>query len=178
MIPFNPLAVPSDVPRRYLVGRGIFMAGAFGMLIVVLVWFGTAMLAGGQFGPTDDVKWDAVAPWPIVSIPAWVVISLCVLPVVGAAILAGPVTWVQAPELLFLLFATVIFFILLPVGMSRMYPDPGGAPFDDAYPQLGLGQHWWGAVLQPVTLIILGIRFAMVAPRYNAEHRRLQKGAS
>jgi hypothetical protein len=153
------------------------MVGAFGMLAVVLVWFASALLAGGQFGPTDDIKWDAVAPWPIVPIPAWVVLALCGMPAAGAIILVAPATWVQAPELLFLLFATVIFFIMLPIGMSRMYPDIGGQRFDDAYPDLGLGLHWRGALIQFVTLAVLGVRFAMLAPRYNAEHRRRKEGA-
>ena len=178
MIPFNPLEAPAGVPRQYLIGRGIFMAGAFGMLAIVLVWFVSALLAGGQFGPTDDIKWGVVAPWPIVPIPAWVVIVICLLPPVGAVVLAPKATWVQAPELLFLLFATAIFFILLPVGLSRMYPEIGGPSFDDRHPELGLGQHWLGALPQLVTLVVLGIRFAMVAPRYNAEHRKLTEGVS
>lgn len=153
------------------------MAGALGMLAVVLVWFASALLAGGQLGPTDDIKWDVVAPWPIVPIPAWVVIALCVLPAVGAVIMVPSATWVQAPELFFLLVMTAIFFVMLPIGMSRMYPDAAGPPFDDAFPELGLGQHWKGALIQALTIVLLGVRFAMLAPRYNAEFRRLKEGA-
>ena len=178
MIPFNPLVAEPDVHRAYLIGRGIFMAGAFGMLGVVLVFFVSALLAGGQFGPTSDVKWGVLVPWPAVPVPGWFVIALCFLPVVGAVILVFKATWVQAPELLFLLAMTVIMFILLPVGWARMYPEAGGAGFSDRHPELGLGQHWLGALPQLVTLMVIGVRFAIVAPRYNAECRRLLQAAN
>lgn len=177
MIPINPLVAEPGVHRADFIGRGIYMAGAFGMLGVLLVFFVSALLAGGQFGPTSDVKWDVLVPWPAVPVPGWFVIALCLLPVVGAVILVLKATWAQAPELVSLLGMTVIMFILLPVAWARMYPETGGAGFSDRYPELGLGQHWLGALPQLVTLLVLGIRLAMLVPRYNAERRRSLQAA-
>lgn len=172
MIPFNPLEREPGVPRSYLVGRGIFMAAAFGMLAIVLVMFVSGLLAGGQFGPTSDVKWDVLLPWPAVWIPAWLVIGLCLLPPVGALVLAPKAGWQQAPEFIFMIAVTIILFIVIPIGLSRMYPDAGGAMFDDRHPELGLAAHWVGALPQVVTLLVLGIRLAMLVPGYNAAVRR------
>ncbi|MBG6238974.1 hypothetical protein IWX78_001953 [Mycetocola sp. CAN_C7] len=178
MMPFNPLEAPPGVARQYLIGRGIFMVGAFSMLAIVLFMFVSGLLAGGQFGPTSDVKWDVIVPWPLLTIPAWLVIAICVLPALGAVILAPKATWEQAPEFIFMLAVTVVLFVLLPLGLSRMYPDAGAAVFDDRYPELGLAQHWIGALPQVLTLAVLGIRFAMLVPAYNTAVRRSRENPS
>ena len=126
MIPINPLVAEPGVHRADFIGRGIYMAGAFGMLGVLLVFFVSALLAGGRFGPTSDVKWDARVPWPAVPVPGWFVIALCFLPVVGAVILVLKATWAQAPELVSLLGMTVIMFILLPVAWAGCIRRPAG----------------------------------------------------
>lgn len=148
------------------------MTAAFAMLGIVLIMFVSGLLAGGQFGPTSDTKWQVLLSWPAVWIPAWLVVALCLLPPIGAIVLAPKANWEQAPEFIFLIVATLILFVLMPIGLSRMYPDVGGAVFDDRYPELGLAKHWIGALPQVITLIVLGIRLAALVPAYNDAVRR------
>ena len=172
MITIHPFDRPPGIRRQYVVGRGIFMAGAYSMLALVLVWFFSMLLAGGQIGPTDNIKWDAILPWPAVWIPAWLVIAVCLLPLIGVLVLVPKARWQEAVELFVMITMTAIMFVMLPIGLARMYPDAAGAVFDDRYPEFGLGFHWLGALPQIITLAVLGIRFAMLTPAYNAAFRK------
>jgi hypothetical protein len=174
----NPLDARPGMSRQYVIGRGIFMTAAYAMLAIILVMFISGLLAGGQFGPTSDIKWDVILPWPAVWIPAWLVIAVCLLPPIGVLVLAPKARWEEAPDFLMFLAMTALLFILMPFGLSRMYPDAGGAVFNDRYPEFGMAHHWLGALAQIITLPILGIRMAILVPAYNAAVRRSRQGLS
>lgn len=146
--------------RPYRIASTLFVVAALGMLVLVLVMFGSALLAGGQFGPESDVKWDVVVAWPAVRVPAWLVIALCWMGTLSAVVMAPAARWPQAPELISSLGFTAIMFVVLPIGFSRMYPA-----------LTGVGDHWRGALPQVITVVVLGVRLAMLAPRYNAVRR-------
>ncbi|MFC4555770.1 hypothetical protein [Georgenia faecalis] len=172
MIRPAPSDVSEDVARQYVVGRAIFMAAAYTVLALVLLMFASGLLAGGQFGPLSDTKWDVIVPWPAVPVPAALMVVVCLLAPVGALVLAPKARWEDAPDFLLLLAMTVVLFVVMPIGFSRMYPEAGGPAFDEAHPELGLARHWMGALPQVVTLAVLGVRFARLAPVYNAARRR------
>ena len=105
-------------------------------------------------------------------------IALCLLPPIGVIVLTPKSQWEQTPDFLSFIAMTWVLFVLIPIGLSRMYPDIGGVVFNDRYPEFGLAWHWVGALAQVITLPVLGIRLTMLIPAYNAAVRRSKEALS
>lgn len=168
--PVVPRPPAQEGPRSYRIGRAIFMIAAYAMVALMLVMFVSGLLAGGQFGPTDDIKWDVALPWPAVPIPDWLIIGICVLPPIAAVLIAIGARAQHIAEFAYFIAVTLLLFVLFPFGFSRLYPNETGPPFDDRHDELGLADHWFGATFQIVTLAVLVIRLItlLVAQRRSA----------
>lgn len=153
-----PKPPAQEGPRVYRIGRAVFTTAAYAMLALMLVMFSSGLLAGGQFGPTDNIKWDVVLPWPAMPIPDWLIVGICVLPPIASMLIAIGARAEHAAEFVYFISVTLLLFVLFPFGFSRLYPNETGPSFDDRHNELGLADHWFGATFQILTLAVLVIR--------------------
>lgn len=173
MIPFQPIRRKTAGPnRQYVFGRNAFMVAAIGMAALMVGMIGCSiLLAGGQIGPSANPVWGVVVPWPVFPIPVWLVVALGCIPPIASLILVPKARPEHFMQLNYLLGLTVILFGLVPVALSRLFPATNGPIFDDNHPDLRIANHWWAAVPQVITVVLL--IFGMI--RVNIQERREAK---
>jgi uncharacterized membrane protein YhaH (DUF805 family) len=165
MIPTIPRIAAHDraVPRSYLVARNAFAAVSIvmGVLVLTMIVLG---IFNGDWGADDGTGFV---------IPAWLVIALGSVPPVATIVMSVHLTCKRVDDLIGFLAPAGLLFVIMPLGLSVLYPDPTGLHWDpnDEYwnpddPRAHLGWHWIAALPQVVTiaLILAGV------VRFSKEH--------
>lgn len=156
---------PSE--RLFTVAASVSAAQLLWVLVMGLI-------AGGQFVADQWPDWDPLVPWPVLAIPSWCTIALGALAcaaAIGAA--AGPSGRSHAApshaarsrvgRAVQDIGIALVVLVVLPLGLARLYPEPGGVAAPFAGPDGVLGWHWIAAALQAVTVAALLVRAVRAA---------------
>lgn len=147
--------VPRSKSERAFMVVVMLAAGQFFWVFV------TGLFAGGQFHADEWPRWDPVAPWPVLPIPAWLTTGLgCAATVAAVLMVRRPRQHAELPVLVHLLVLTLLLLVGLPVLLAALYGQ------DDA-----LAAHWAAAVPQAVTVVAIAVRIALTARRRRGEVR-------
>ena len=148
-----------QLDNRMLRGKRVFMTATLVVLLLFLVSLVNFALAGGRMGLRDTARWDEVAPWPFIPVPAIVLIAAGVAATIGALMAVPHFRHDTADDLVLMGGVSIIVFGALSLFFAGVYTSTAGISTGfDSYPQEGLGWHWIAAVVQIPALLALAIR--------------------
>ncbi|QUW17918.1 hypothetical protein [Agrococcus sp. Marseille-Q4369] len=114
--------------------------------------FFMGLLAGGQFLADEWPRWDPLAEWPVLAVPAWLTIAIGAVAAAAAIAMAVRREVTDEVGVAFQDLATGVLLLgLLPVGLARAYAGVG-------VPDGALGWHWIASLVFVVTLLALVVR--------------------
>lgn len=136
-------------PRWMPMSIGLIASAVFIIVTIVNIF------ASGIPNPVDGTSaWDSDVAFPLIPLPSWLTVPFALAP-----LLTGVLLWkVVDARHKALLTNTIVYaltvFLLLPIMLSWVYPEPGGIPDGDRT----LGWHWLGAPLALIGAVVLIIR--------------------
>lgn len=119
--------------------------------------FVMGLLAGGQFLADAWPKWEPLAEWPVVPVPAWLTVAIGVVAAVAAVAMAVRRDATREVGVAFQdLMIGALLLGLLPLGLANVYAGFG-------VPEGELGRHWIAALVALVALAALVVRVVRAA---------------
>lgn len=157
------LTLPTDAHGRLLVGYSAASLLPVALFLVMLV--GSLLLSGAQVLPDAPARYDAAVPFPLFVVADWLAIGCAVI----AALLVVPVALttrvVQATHLIGVL-AYTLAAIVADLYFAFAYPGEGTPFASPTDPGVTLGLHLIGSMLGVLCAVVLGVRLAVIGPRY------------
>ncbi|MCH6232044.1 hypothetical protein MK786_14935 [Microbacterium sp. CFH 31415] len=136
-------------PRWMPMSIGLVASAVFIIVTIVNV------LASGIPNPVDGTSaWDSDVPFPLIPLPSWLTVPVALAPLLTAVLLWRVVDARHKALLTNTIVYALTVFLLLPILLSWVYPEPGGIPDGDRT----MGWHWLGAPLALIGAIVLIIR--------------------
>ncbi|GAB2455301.1 hypothetical protein HD599_003084 [Conyzicola lurida] len=161
-----------ELDRRVARGKRVFMYAAFAMLLFFLLSLLNFVLAGGRMGLRDTARWDETAAWPLIPLPAFLVIAAGLAAVIGVFLAVPYFRHDTADDLVLMGVVSIILFGFMSLFFAGVYTSTSGIPTDfDSYPEQGVGWHWIAAAIQIPAVIALTVRGISL---YRAHKRRKQ----
>ncbi|WP_404312193.1 hypothetical protein LG314_12995 [Agrococcus terreus] len=156
----------SPFERLFTVAASVSAAQLLWVLVMGLI-------AGGQLVADQWPDWDPLVPWPVLAIPSWCTIALGALACAGAVGAAAGrhgrtdaaphAARSRAGRAVQDIGIALVVLVVLPLGLARLYPEPGGVSAPFAGPDGVLGWHWIAAALQAITVAALLLRAVRAA---------------
>lgn len=136
-------------PRWMPMSIGLIASAVFIIVTIVNIF------ASGIPNPVDGTSaWDSEVPFPLIPLPSWLTVPVALAPLLTAVLLWRVVDVRHKALLTNTIVYALTVFLLLPILLSWVYPEPGGIPDGDRT----MGWHWLGAPLALIGAIVLIIR--------------------
>lgn len=154
---------PRDTGARRALHVVFVVSQLLPVALLLAYVIGALILSGAQVFPSQSAAYDAVVPYPVFPVPAWLLIAPAVVGLVAIVPLAIGATAMDAPR-----FESYLRFTL-GAGVSALlfmwaFPsDSGWIPLDDGY----VGWHWVALAISIVIVAIEGVMIAITGPRYD-----------
>lgn len=146
----------ADQRREGRVTRAVLPTtlGLIGYGVIIAVTVLNLLVSGIPNLVTGTSAWNSDQPFPLITVPSWLILALSCLPLLTTALIWRNVDERHGPLLSNLLTFFCTAYLLLPLLLSGAYAEP--SPFangDRTY-----GWHWIGTVLVLVAIVAMIVR--------------------